>query len=36
LAGWGERFIAWLIDMILLGVVLAWFRLPGFNWMPMM
>jgi uncharacterized RDD family membrane protein YckC len=36
LSGWGERFVAWLIDMILLGVVLAWFRLPGFNWMPMM
>ena len=32
LAGWGERFIAWLIDMIVLGIVLAWFSLPGFNW----
>jgi uncharacterized RDD family membrane protein YckC len=32
LAGWGERFIAWLIDMIVLGIVLAWLSLPGFNW----
>jgi uncharacterized RDD family membrane protein YckC len=36
LAGWGERFVAWLIDMILLGLVLAWFRLPGFYWIPKM
>jgi uncharacterized RDD family membrane protein YckC len=34
LASWGERFIAWIIDMILLSIVLAWFRLPGFGWMP--
>ncbi len=36
LASWGERFIAWLVDMIVLGFVLAWFRLPGFHLMPMM
>lgn len=34
LASWGERFIAWLIDMILLGILLAWFALPGFHWIP--
>lgn len=34
LASWGERFIAWFIDMILLSVVLAWFRLPGFHLIP--
>ena len=34
LASWGERFIAWLIDMVLLGIVLAWFRLPGLYWIP--
>jgi len=34
LASWGGRFIAWLIDMILLGVLLAWFVLPGFHWIP--
>ncbi len=36
LASWGERFVAWLIDMVLLGIVLAWFRLPGFYWIPRM
>lgn len=36
LAGWVDRFIAWLIDMILLGVLLAWFALPGFRWIPRM
>ena len=34
LASWGERLIAWLIDMIILGVLLAWFVLPGFYWIP--
>jgi len=34
LASWGERFIAWLIDMVLMGVLLAWFALPGFRWIP--
>ena len=34
LASWGERFIAWLIDMIILGVLLFWFALPGFYWIP--
>lgn len=34
LASWGERFIAWLIDMIILGVLLSWFTWPGFYWMP--
>ena len=36
LASWGERFVAWLIDMVLLSIVLAWFRLPGFYWIPRM
>lgn len=38
LAGWGERFVAWLIDMVILGIVTAplnwyvsWTFLP---WMP--
>ena len=34
LASWGERAIAWLIDMIILGVLLFWFSLPGFYWIP--
>jgi len=34
LASWGERFIAWLIDMIILGALLFWFVLPGFYWIP--
>ena len=34
LADWGERFIAWMIDMIILGVFLSWFVLPGFRWIP--
>ena len=34
LASWGERFIAWLIDVIILGLLLAWFALPGFRWIP--
>ncbi|MFB0558681.1 MAG: RDD family protein [Candidatus Bathyarchaeia archaeon] len=34
LASWGERFIAWLIDMILLGAVLGFYRLPGLYWLP--
>jgi len=36
LATWGERFIAFLIDMILMGVLLSWFSLPGLYWMPHM
>jgi len=34
MATWGERAIAWLIDMIILGVLLVWFSLPGFYWIP--
>lgn len=35
LAGWGERFIAWLIDMIILGIVVGpWIQLPGYLWGP--
>lgn len=35
LASWGERFIAWLIDMIILGILLGpWITLPGYVWAP--
>lgn len=35
LASWGERFIAWLIDMIILGILLGpWITLPGIVWGP--
>ena len=41
LAGWGVRFIAWLIDIIIVGIILSpvkWFLLwaawPGFVWAP--
>jgi uncharacterized RDD family membrane protein YckC len=34
LASWGERFVAWLIDMIVLGVLLSWMVWPGFYWLP--
>jgi uncharacterized RDD family membrane protein YckC len=34
LASWGERFIAWVIDMILLVIALSWLRLPGFHIIP--
>jgi len=34
LANWGERLIAYIIDMAILGFVLGWFALPGFRWMP--
>jgi len=40
LAYWGERFVAWLIDMVILGVILALVRLSlgsawlGFAWGP--
>jgi len=34
-ADWGERFIAWIIDMILLGLVLAPFKWRfTFIWLP--
>jgi uncharacterized RDD family membrane protein YckC len=34
LADWGKRFIAWLIDMVILGFVLGpWVSLPGFVWL---
>ncbi|MHA2069421.1 MAG: RDD family protein [Candidatus Thorarchaeota archaeon] len=34
LASWGERFVAWLIDMVVLGVLLSWMVWPGFYWLP--
>lgn len=41
LASWGERFIAYLIDIIILGIILApikwyisWAAWPGFVWAP--
>jgi uncharacterized RDD family membrane protein YckC len=40
LALWGERFIAWLIDVIIIGVIigivrlLAWISWPGYPWVP--
>ncbi len=40
LAGWGTRFIAWLIDIIILGIILgsiklvAWTAWPSFAWAP--
>jgi len=35
LAGWGERFVAWLIDMVILGIIFGpWVPLPGYMWGP--
>ncbi len=41
LADWGERFVAWLIDIIIIGVFLSpvksffyWMGWPGFIWVP--
>ena len=34
LAGWGPRFLAWLIDVIILGVVLSPINILGLNWVP--
>jgi uncharacterized RDD family membrane protein YckC len=40
LANWGERFVAWLIDFIIIGVtvgllrLLAWAAWPGYVWIP--
>ena len=41
MADWGERFIAWIIDLIVVGVFLApfkwylaWIRFAGFGMMP--
>jgi len=34
LASWGERFVAWLIDMVVLGVLLSWMVWPGVYWLP--
>ncbi len=31
LASWGERFIAWLIDVIIVGAVVGLLNLPGLN-----
>jgi len=32
LASWGSRFIAWIIDMIILGFITAWISWPGYLW----
>ena len=40
LAFWGERFVAWLIDVIILSIILtpirlfAWVEWPGVTWIP--
>lgn len=40
LAFWGERFVAWLIDVIIIGVAVELVRLflwvgwPGYAWAP--
>ncbi len=40
LSSWGERFVAWLIDVVILTVVIGiirtfvWMAWPGFVWMP--
>jgi len=34
LADWGTRFIAWLIDMIILGIIFSLITLPGLNLIP--
>lgn len=31
---WGTRFIAWLIDMIILGIIFSIITLPGLNLIP--
>ena len=36
LATWGERFLAYFIDLILLGIVLSPITWGGFLWMPHM
>lgn len=33
-ADWGKRFVAWLIDMIILGFILGWISLPGYVLLP--
>jgi len=34
LATWGERAIAYIIDIMLLGFVVGWFALPGLRLIP--
>lgn len=34
IADWGKRFIAWLIDVIILGFFLGWVSLPGYVLLP--
>ena len=36
LATWGERLAAYLIDIIILGLILGFVTLPGITWMPHM
>jgi uncharacterized RDD family membrane protein YckC len=36
LASWGDRFVAWLIDVIIIGIFVGILDLvPGFNWTPL-
>lgn len=41
LAFWGERFVAWLIDVIIIGIIVgiirlfAWMAWSGFVWVPL-
>lgn len=40
LAYWGERFVAWLIDVVIIGAIIGfirafvWVAWPGFVWAP--
>lgn len=34
LSDWGKRFIAWLIDIIILSFILGWITLPGYVLVP--
>jgi uncharacterized RDD family membrane protein YckC len=34
IADWGTRFVAWLIDIIILGLILGWVTLPGYVLVP--
>jgi uncharacterized RDD family membrane protein YckC len=36
LASWGERLVAYIIDVVILGLVVGWFSLPSLRWMPSM
>lgn len=40
LAFWGQRFVAWLIDIIIIGIIIAiirlftWIAWPSYTWLP--